>query len=133
VLASLAADDLTAHLQVRLAAAGGDLPTLSALLQRLAEGPHGGVALHGDVLAEAVAAVQQATGAGGTEEEWLAWETAAAASPDARLRRVALAALTSRASRDGWTPARCARLAVFAEGRHPLVASAAQFTFPPEA
>jgi hypothetical protein len=87
VLASLAADDLTAHLQVRLAAAGGDLPTLSALLQRLAEGPDGGVALHGDVLAEAVVAVQQATGAGGTEEEWLAWETAAAASPDARLRR----------------------------------------------
>ena len=66
---------------------GWDLPTLSALLQRLAEGPDGGVALHGDVLAEAVVAVQQATGAGGTEEEWLAWETAAAASPDARLRR----------------------------------------------
>ncbi len=111
---------------------GWELPTLSALLQRLAEGPDGGVALHGDVLAEALAAVQQATGAGGTEEEWLAWETAAAASPDARLRRVALAALTSRASRDGWTPARRARLAVFAEDRHPLVASAAQFTFPPE-
>ncbi len=35
------------------------------------------MALHGDVLVEAVALVQQATGAGGTEEEWLAWETAA--------------------------------------------------------
>jgi hypothetical protein len=53
-------------------------------------------------------------------------------SPQAGVRRLALAALQSAAQPPwGWTDERLARLEVYRLDTDPLVAAAAQFTFPP--
>jgi len=121
VLTALALDDLTAHLQVRLAARSADRALFGSLLQRLAAA---GEALHMDVLSEAVRAVE-------AKPDSLGDDVDLGESPDPRLRRVALAALRARGDLEGWSPALRHRLALFAADPHPLVASAAQFTFVP--
>ena len=60
-------------------------------------------------------------------------EAAMAGSADERLRRLALAALRGQAEvAQGWTNARLVRLEAFRADPAPLVAGAAQFTFPPD-
>jgi hypothetical protein len=60
-------------------------------------------------------------------------EAALATHPDARLRRLALAALERAASGlQGWTPERRARLLVFRGDFSVLVSSRALFVFPPD-
>ena len=60
-------------------------------------------------------------------------ERALSGSDDPRLRRLALAALVAQAKYPpGWTAARRARLEAYREDPAPLVAGAAQFTFPPD-
>ena len=59
-------------------------------------------------------------------------ETALVASDDRYVRRLALAALVAQANgATGWTDERLARLQTYRNDPAPLVAEAAQFTFPP--
>ena len=61
-----------------------------------------------------------------------AFEHAVAASSDARLRRLGLAAVVAQATQPaGWTTTLRTRLAQYQADPTPLVAAAAQFIFPP--
>ena len=127
-LDALAGDPLTAALQAELAAIALLLDDLAALLRRLAAAD----LLHAEVVTAAVAALQvsarRADAAG-----LAAFEQALAGESDARLRRVALAALVALAqSPRGWDAERLARLQIYRADPAALVAAAAQFTFPPD-
>jgi len=64
--------------------------------------------------------------------ELLAFETSLAGDSDERLRRLALAALVAQGNGPlGWAPELIARLENYRRDESPLVAAAAQFTFPP--
>jgi hypothetical protein len=125
VLAILSSDPLTIRLRVELAAAALPAEELAGYLDRLAAAD----VLHADALAVA----QVALGPVGErlEPESLdALEAALGASPDERLRRLALAALTAGARAHGWTDDRLRRLRGYRGDPAPLVAEAAQFTLP---
>lgn len=87
--------------------------------------------LHTGSLPRAVASLEAPRGL--RPEEVEAVEAALAPAGDERLRRLALAALRAQAGslRLGWTTERLARLEAFRADPSPLVAEAAQFTFPP--
>ena len=75
----------------------------------------------------------QRTGPPSDSNSLPAFEAALAASPDARLRRLGLAAAVAQATQPaGWTAALRARLDQYRADPTPLVAAAAQFTFPPQ-
>ena len=84
--------------------------------------------LHGGVLPRTVAALEASQGLRPGELE--AIEAALAPAGDELLRRLALAALRGQRWL-GWTAARLARLEAFRADPSPMVAEAAQFTFPP--
>jgi hypothetical protein len=130
ILAALRPDPLTLRLQARLAVAGLPWPELAPYFTELAAA---------DTLdAEVLMATVQALEASGqrsvsqADAALPAFEYTLAASPDARLRRLALAALQAQATQPaGWTAALRARLAQYRADPTPLVAAAAQFVFPP--
>jgi len=125
-LAALASDPLTAALQVGLAINALLVDDLTALLRRLATQD----LLHAEVIMAVIAALQASArradaGALAVLEQSLAEES------DARLRRVALAALVALAGWPrGWDAERRARLQIYRADSAALVAAAAQFTFP---
>ncbi|MDJ0365199.1 hypothetical protein QMK33_08540 [Hymenobacter sp. H14-R3] len=131
MLAVLRPDPLTVRLQVRLALAGLPWPELAPYLTSLAATD----ALDAEVLmatVHALESIRQRIANQADVEALLAIEDALAASPDARLRRVALAALCTQATRPaGWTAALRTRLDHYRADPAPLVAAPAQFTFPP--
>lgn len=88
--------------------------------------------LHAGTLSATVQALQHARSrSDGEGLERL--EAVPAASGEGRLRRLAVAALTAAARRQGgWSPERLERLRAYRRDRSLLVASAAQFTFPDE-
>ncbi len=128
VLAALAEDPLTAALQVELAVSALLWNAVTALLQHLATTD----LLHAEVVTATVVALQShARRADATD--LTAVEVALAREADPRLRRVALAALVAYSQPPrGWDAERVARLQHYRADPSPLVAAAAQFTFPPE-
>lgn len=133
ILEALHSDPLTVQLQVRLALAGLPWPDLTPYLTNLAATD----TLDAEVLMATVQTLE-ASGQRMTSrvdaEARLAFEHTLAASPDARLRRLALAALRAQATQStGWTAVMRTRLDHYRADPAPLVAAAAQFTFPPPA
>ncbi|MFN8529764.1 MAG: hypothetical protein U0670_14250 [Anaerolineae bacterium] len=120
-------DPLLTGYQVRTALSGLAWDQAAALLIRVAESGR----LHAGVLAEILAQVA-----------WTIWQTddmerfeaALRTQPNAMLRRTGLAAMQAYTGvgRRGWTEAALAQLDIYRADPDPLVASAAQFTFPPE-
>jgi hypothetical protein len=133
ILAALRPDPLTVRLRVRLAVAGLPWSEVAPYLTELAAID----ALDAESLLAAVQALEASgsrTGPPSDTNALPAFEAALAASPDARLRRLALAALVAQATQPaGWTAVLRARLAQYGTDPAPLVAAAAQFTFPPPA
>ncbi len=127
VLDALAADPLAASLRVELAAHALPWDDLAALLTNMA----GRGELRDDVLTTAAVALQGA--ATRPDADGLArLEEALARHRDERPRRLALAALVALAQAPrGWDGARLRRLEGYRRDPAPLVAAAAQFTFPP--
>ncbi len=127
ILDVLQSDLMTATCQVRLALEVLAPTELLALLERL--GANGG--LHADSLYAGMEAlsnpshVQYSTPVGlDTLEGELN------SSENEQIRRLALAALQQAAEHGGWTSERLARLNAYRTDGSPLVAAAAQFTFP---
>ncbi|SET40860.1 hypothetical protein [Hymenobacter actinosclerus] len=131
LLAVLHPDPLTVRVQVQLAVAGLPWNELAAYLTNLAATD----LLDAESLltaAEAIARSGPSAGQPSDANSLAAFERALAASSDARLRRLALAALLAQATQPtGWTTALRARLAQYGTDPAALVAAAAQFTFPP--
>jgi hypothetical protein len=128
VLATLKRDPLMAELRIGLA-----IDTLSwQELAREFEELSTGDSFHADVLAVARSGLGNWTGrTDNADLEHL--ETELAQKQDARLRRLALAALVVEASLpEGWNEARLGRLRRYREDPSPLVAAAAQLTLPAE-
>ncbi|MDP4021990.1 hypothetical protein Q8W71_05075 [Methylobacterium sp. NEAU 140] len=128
VLAALAADPTAVRIRIEIALRGLPGPDLAECLAALARDD----SLHPDALALAATRLE-AAGTGLDPEACEGLEAALAVSPDARLRRLALATLVgvSRTA-GGWSRARVARLADYRTDPAPLVAEAAQFVFPPD-
>jgi hypothetical protein len=131
LLAALRPDPLTVRLQVQLAVAGLPWPELAAFLSELATTG----ALDAESLltaAEAIARSGQRAGQPLADDSLVSFERALADHSDAQLRRLALAALLAQATQPaGWTAALRTRLTQYHTDPAPLVAAAAQFTFPP--
>jgi hypothetical protein len=125
VLDLLDTDPMTAELRPRLALAGLDAAEAATRLRAQAAAG----ALHAGALAEAVEAVPTVHHGDGRFAPEL--ERLLAEDPDERLRRIALAALVADAiGRTGWDDEHRGRLATYRRDPSPLVAGAAQFTFP---
>jgi hypothetical protein len=126
VLAALSPDPVLAGLCAELAAASLPAASLPTWFVQAVD------TLHAGSLPRAIAALEAPRGL--RPEELEAIEAALALAGDERLRRLALAALRAQAGslRLGWTAARLARLEAFRADTSPLVAEAAQFTFPPD-
>jgi len=127
VCARLAGDPLLAQPVLALAVQAIPWNELPAFLERLRAA--GG--LHADTLSAAITALPGAAADRPDAEGLESLERVLAASEEDRLRRLALAALVARAQSGGWTPERRERLEVYRSDPSPLVAGAAQFTFPP--
>lgn len=131
ILAALRPDPLTVRLQAQLAVAGLPWSELAPYLIELAATD----ALDAESLMATVQALEASgsrTGPPSDANSLPAFEHAVAANPAARLRRLALAALVAQATQPaGWTAALRARLDQYRTDPAPLVAAAAQFTFPP--
>lgn len=127
VIAALAGDPVAAALRVELAVAGLLWrETASVLTQIAAAGD-----LHADALAAGLRQVPVLRSR--VAADWDSFEATLAASADAHLRRLAVAALLAgAATNEGWTQARRDRLGVYCQDSSPLVAAAALFTFPPD-
>jgi hypothetical protein len=127
VLAALAADPLAVSLRLSLAAAALPWDELAAVFRRAAEAGE----LHADALAASALLLGRAVSRPdiGSMHDL---EAVLGASDDERLRRLALAALLAQAAAPrGWNPDRRERLEQYRADPAPLVAAAAQFTFPP--
>lgn len=125
VLDALSPDPALAGLCAELAVSALPARTLPAWLVQQVE------TLHGGALQRAVAGLERAWRLSPEELEEI--EAALAPAGDERLRRLALAALRAATGtkRLGWTAERLARLRAYRADQSPLVAEAAQFTFPP--
>lgn len=126
VLDLLAEEPVTLFLRVELAGRVSTWSEFADLVERLVAAGE----LHVDVLGAAVGAIR-----GWIERPDRAdlepLESRLAASADAPLRRLALAALIAQADLPGgWNEARLQRLRSYRQDRAILVAAAAQFTFP---
>jgi hypothetical protein len=132
LLVALRPDPLTVRLQVQLAVAGLSWSELAIYLTELATTG----ALDAESLltaSEAIARSGQRTSQQLTDDSLAAFERALASSSNTGLRRIALAALLAQATQSaGWTAALRTRLDQYRADTAPLVAAAAQFTFPPQ-
>ena len=129
VLQSLQADPLTGVERVKLAVTALPWPELEAYLVAMAERSE----LTMDVMMSALCAFTFKEIRHRSEIADIAvLESALSTHADERLRRLALAALVALTSTpSGWTDALLARLQAYRADPSPLVAAAAQFTFPP--
>lgn len=130
VLEALRHDALTVRHRAKLAISGLPWEETAAYLSQLAATNE----LHAEALMGAVQAIEgSATRANQDASSSLSTlETILANSADERLRRLALAALLAQATgAAGWTGELRARLEIYRSDPSPLVAAAAQFTFPP--
>lgn len=126
VLEALATDPLTISLRVELAVQALPWHELAAMLANtVASGE-----LHAEALAIAAQAITQA--ASRSDATDLAqFEADLARCSDERLRRLAFAALVAQSQPPrGWNDERLARLQSYRTDPAPMVAAAAQFTFP---
>jgi hypothetical protein len=126
VLDALRVDPLTAGLRVQLEAVALSWQEWAVALRRAAESGE----LNADVLTTAIVALNGWYTR--TDRADLAHlEAALAGDSDDRCRRLALAALVVQARLPGgWNEERLGRLETYRADRSPLVAAAAQFTFP---
>ena len=125
VLNALALDPLTAVPRAGLAITALPWQELARAFEAMAATGQ----LGPDVLAACVADLCAVTDGAALAQ----LETALATQGDDRLRRLALAALVASASlAEGWNEDRLRRLRDYRQDQSPLVAAAAQFTFPPE-
>lgn len=129
VLMALAADPLTATLQIELAVNALPWDELAELLQ----GMRAANTLHADASAATVAALASVWYQRADSEGIAGFERKLAMSDDAQLRRIALAALVAPAQAGplGWDSERRERLETYRSDSAALVAAAAQFTLPP--
>lgn len=127
VLAVLATDPLLVNLRVKLAVSALPWTELAELLEQVAARQE----LHGDAVVAAVEKLQD-TWSRPDFGNLFQLEQRLTGSQDERLRRIGLGALVASAEYSGWTEAHRERLEVFGRDASPLVAGAAQFTFPPE-
>jgi hypothetical protein len=126
VLGVLAEDSLVMPLRLRLATAALGPRPLSELLAEL-----DAAGWRADVLMTA-ADLLQAGAIGLSGRDLRQVENALSASGSASLRRLALAALLGQAGSGFWDGPRLERLEHYRRDADPLVASAAQFYFPPD-
>lgn len=127
VLDSLQPDPLTAVERVKLAVAALPWSELGTYLVQLAARDE----LTADVMASAIAAFQEHRRRSDIADITVV-EMTLSQQDDAQLRRLALAVLVTAAnSPSGWTEELIARLHEYRADPSPLVAAAAQFTFPP--
>lgn len=123
ILAALAEDPLTATLRTRLIILGLPWEEIIPELVKLAD------RLSIDVIVTAASAIRQAVTR--PDAQMLRLELKLAASADEDLRRLALAALIAQSKQaQGWSDKAIARLQKYREDPSPMVAEAAQFTFP---
>lgn len=128
ILEVLDNDPLTARHRMQLAAAGLPWEDVVTYLTRMATRNE----LHAETLMSAVRVIEALTDRYGSKAGLQHLESTFASSPDERLRRLALAAMVTQAiSLSGWTTALRTRLETYQQDPSPLVAAAAQFTFPP--
>jgi hypothetical protein len=129
-LEALSTDRLVLSLHLRLAVQVLSIEELAELFISLAES-ESGRGLHAEGLMAAIQALSQA-GSRFEEVELAQLETMLAKSSDERLRRLALATLVAQTQPPaGWNNTKRNRLQVYQDDPIALVASAAQFTFPP--
>ncbi len=127
VLDSLRDDPLTAMARMKLAIAALPWPELGAFLTAMV----GLSEFTAEVLMCAVASLEESDYRSDAEDI-ATLETSLSQQADERLRRLGLAALVALANpARGWDDALLARLHQYRDDPSPLVASAAQFTFPP--
>ncbi|HEX2909511.1 MAG TPA: HEAT repeat domain-containing protein [Chloroflexia bacterium] len=127
VLAALEADALTATLRIKLALFVLSWDELVGMLTEMVNRGE----LHEEALISA-ARLLEATEDRVDVSGMPVLEEALAKSPEAKLRRLALAALLGQANSSlGWDVARLERLEQYRIDPSPLVRAAAQFTFPP--
>jgi hypothetical protein len=127
VLEALAKDPLTVRWRVELAISSLPTEELVALLSHLVNQNE----LHAEALSSATA-ILESGGLFRDSDEFMRLEATLSTAPDERLRRIALAALIAASqSPHGWSNERLARLEIYRSDSAPLVAAAAQFTFPP--
>jgi hypothetical protein len=127
ILAALESDPLSATLQLDLAIHALDLDELANFLIKLATTSD---YLHAEALMLGVSSLEQIASFRTDAIELLDLETSLANQPDARLRRLALAALVAQAKTPtGWDEARRDRLRSYRHDSAVLVAAAAQFIF----
>jgi hypothetical protein len=118
---------MTATCQVRLALEVLAPGELLALLEKL--GANGG--LHADSLCAGMEALSNPSHVQHSTPAALdTLEGELSRSGNEQVRRLALAALQQAAEHGGWTTERLARLNAYRTDTSPLVAAAAQFTFP---
>jgi hypothetical protein len=142
VLGALAGDPLTVRYRVELAITGLLWQEVAQYLAGLGQSNE----LHPEALMAAVRAIEESEYRSASRANYSAeavaepaqqtglnlLEAVLADSPDERLRRLALAALVAQAGgSSGWTEELRARLDRYQQDPAPLVAAAAQFTFPP--
>jgi hypothetical protein len=127
ILDVLQSDLMTATCQVRLALEVLAPEELRALLEKL--GADGG--LHADSLCAGMEALSNPSHVQYSTPAALdTLEGELSRSGNEQIRRLALAALQQAAEHGGWTSERLARLNAYRTDMSPLVAAAAQFTFP---
>lgn len=124
ILAVLADDPLTITLRVRLIILGLPWEEVAQELMQLVE------RLSFDAMGVTAATIQRVATMR-PDADLLQLETALAASADERLLRLALVALVAQSKQaQGWSDEAIARLQKYREDPSPMVAEAAQFTFP---
>ena len=123
VLAVLATDSLVSSLQWKLAIAALPMPELTDFATSSIQ------TLLAEDLWIAVEAISTLTNRYELND-LIALETTLRIQEDARLRRLALAALNAQVEIDGWNPSRRLRLAQYQNDPAAFIASTAQFIFP---
>ncbi|MHB8624839.1 MAG: hypothetical protein ACYDBJ_00625 [Aggregatilineales bacterium] len=126
VLNVLASDPATATRRVELALSALPWSEAADIVEQMAEVHE----LHADALSIAEYGINPSTRYLADIEQM---EARFVTSTDRYVRRLALAALIAAASAYGWTDERLARLEIYRADVAPLIAEAAQFTFPPPA
>ena len=128
ILSVLAIDPLTVTIQIKLAIVGLPWHELTQFLIDLKNKGE----LHPDAVSTAINGIESIHRRNNIAEI-IDLETTLATSEDEKLRRIALAALIAQTnSRLGWNQERVNRLLKYRQDTSALVASAAQFTFPPD-
>ena len=123
VLAVLATDSLVSSLRWKLAIAALPMPELTDFVTSSIQ------TLLAEDLWIAVEAISTLTNCYELND-LIALETTLRIQEDARLRRLALAALNAQVEIDGWNPSRRLRLAQYQNDPAAFIASTAQFIFP---